>query len=249
MPLLPHGNGRRAGWVLATAAVVLLTLGTVTSADNLFVDSDPSAGQRPTATATDFDGNRYQIVAIGTQVWTAGNLRVTHYRDGTAIQHASSDEEWSGVSTGAYCSPAVESPADDHRYGLLYNYHAVADARGLCPEGWHIPTAEEWRTLIEYLGGAALAGGKMKDTDSDAWSISVPGTTNESGFSAIPAGGRGRFGAAGEAGSYATWWSSTSSDSDYAWHWGLHPGKHAIRSNPGHKSSGFSVRCIRNASR
>ena len=103
----------------------------------------------------------------------------------------------------------------------------------------------EWRHLIEYLGGAEVAGGKMKENSLGHWRISVPGMSNESGFSAIPAGGRGQYGSAGDVGYYATWWSSTSDDSTYAWHWGLHPDKNSIRANPGHKSSGFSVRCIK----
>ncbi|TES93476.1 MAG: hypothetical protein E3J94_01395, partial [Desulfobacteraceae bacterium] len=139
----------------------------------------------------------------------------------------------------------LDASAGIDAYGFLYKFHAVNHSRGLCPEGWHVPTAGEWRTLIDYLGGVEVAGGKMRETGSGLWRISVPGSTNESGFSATPAGGRGRLGSAGDAGYYATWWSSTSSDPTYAWHWGLYPDRNSIRSNPGNKSSGFSVRCIK----
>ena len=108
-----------------------------------------------------------------------------------------------------------------------------------------MPAADEWRTLIDYLGGVEVAGGKMKETRSGLWRVSAPGTTNESGFSAVPAGGRGRLGGAGDVGFYATWWSSTWYDSTNAWHWGLYPGKNGVRFNPGHKASGFSVRCVK----
>jgi uncharacterized protein (TIGR02145 family) len=130
-------------------------------------------------------------------------------------------------------------------YGLLYNFHAVSNGRSLCPDGWHVPSQAECMTLIDYLGGEAVAGGKLKDGNCSLWRTGTRRGTNESGFAGLPAGGRGRLGSAGEVGYYATWWSSTSCDSAYAWHWGLYPDKDGIRSNPGHKASGFSVRCIK----
>jgi uncharacterized protein (TIGR02145 family) len=196
-------------------------------------------------TVTDIEGYTYRTITIGAQVWMAENLRVTRYRDGTAISTESGKTKWSNLILGAYCLPESESTAGIETFGLLYNFNAVNDARGLSPEGWHVPTAEEWRTLIDYLGGVEQAGGRMRETSSGLWRTSIPGSTNESRFSAVPAGGRGRLGSATDVGYFATWWSSTSFDSTYAWHWGLYPDKNSIRSNPGHKSSGFSVRCIK----
>jgi len=195
-------------------------------------------------TVTDVDGNVYAIVSIGAQVWMVENLATTRYRDGSRIPQVEDEERWTNIVTGAYCRPALKPSKVAKAYGLLYNFRAVSDCRGLCPDGCHVPTAEEWRELIEYLGGDDVAGSKMKVTSAGSWRIQVPGTNNESGFSALPAGGRGRLGSAGEVGKYATWWSSTSHDSFYAWHWGLHPDKNGIRANPGHIQSGFSVRCI-----
>jgi uncharacterized protein (TIGR02145 family) len=220
-------------------------MGTVHPDEHRIDDYNPTAEQAREGAVSDIDGNSYHTVTIGTQVWMVENLRVSHYRDSTAIPCVSDNEEWSFLTSGAYCFPALDSLVYRDSYGLLYNFHAVDDSRGLGPEGWHVPTAEEWRHLIDYLGGVQVAGGKMKQTGSGIWRISVPGTTNESGFSAMPAGGRGRFGSAGEVGYYATWWASTSHDSIFAWHWGLYPDKNSIRSNPGRKSSGFSVRCIK----
>jgi len=205
---------------------------------------DADGGRPPGDVVVDVDGNAYRTVTIGAQVWLAENLRVVHYRDRTAILGVAGREEWSWARMGMYCPPERDPLASEEAYGLLYNFRAVADGRGLCPEGWHVPTAAEWRALIAYLGGDETAGAKMKETRSGLWRTPLPGSTNESGFSALPAGGRGLLGGAGEAGYYATWWSSTSSDATYAWHWGLYPDKHGIRSNPGHKASGFSVRCV-----
>jgi len=194
----------------------------------------------------DIDGNVYRTVKIGAQVWMAENLKVAHYRDGSPIPNIQDDEEWSRLEEGAY-GLTPKDPADyKATYGCLYNYYAVDDSRGLAPEGWHVPTASEWRELMAYLGGEATGGGKMKDVRSRLWKIVPSGSSNESGFSALPAGGRGRRGEIGEVGYYATWWSSTSEDALQAWHWGLHPDKSGFRYNPGHKASGFSVRCVKN---
>jgi uncharacterized protein (TIGR02145 family) len=215
-----------------------------TAADPSSKSETPSERSRY-GTVEDVDGNRYRTVEIGAQIWMADNLETTRYRDGSAIPHVVDAATWSDGSIGAYCFPANDRDATPASYGLLYNFAAVNDRRGLCPEGWHVPTATEWRTLVDQLGGADIAGKTMKDVDSGLWSLSTPGADNSSGFSALPAGGRGRFGDAGEVGMYATWWAATSEDDEYAWHWGLYPDRNSIRFNPGHMASGFSVRCVR----
>ncbi len=208
----------------------------------------PESGQKDAfeaAVVKDYDGNIYRTVKIGGQTWMAENLKVTHYRDGTPIPDIPDEDIWSRLTTGALCWMDNDPLTHKDVYGALYNFHAVTDSRNICPPGWHVPTIEEWRILENSLGGQKVAGGKMKDFASGLWKVKHSGVTNESGFSAVPAGGRGRTGNPGEGGYYATWWSSTSYDADFAWHWGLYPDKPAIRSNPGHKASGFSVRCVK----
>jgi len=174
----------------------------------------------------------------------AENLRTTRFRDGSAIPFIPDQPAWSELSVGAFCRPALGPAKDPDLFGLLYNHHAVSDSRGLCPDGWHVPDVEEWRNLVEYLGGFEVAGLRMRDLESGQWEVTLPKAENRIGFSGIPAGGRGRLGAASDVGYFATWWASTASDSDHAWHFGLHPDNPVIRSNPGHKASGFSVRCV-----
>jgi len=193
---------------------------------------------------TDVDGNTYPVVRIGAQHWTASNLRVTHYRDGTPIPHVQQSDEWSARVDGALCLPEPSSFNRHPAYGLLYNFHAVRSSRGLCPEGWHVPGADEWAQLVATLGGVDVAGARMRDTATGLWETTLPGTAEDSGFAAVPAGGRGRYGEPAEVGRYATWWSSTPEDDEFAWHWGLYPDRSSVRFNPGHTSSGFSVRCI-----
>jgi len=204
-----------------------------------------AAKQNSVEVLMDQDGNIYRTVKIGNQVWMAENLKVTHYRDGSAIPDVPDNDAWSKLMTGALCWIENDSIQYKNVYGALYNYYAVVDRRKLSPIGWHIPTIDEWRMLEQYLGGKESAGGKMKDLASHLWKAIHRGADNSSGFSAVPAGGRGRLGSSSEAGYYATWWALTSQDEDFAWHWGLHPDRPNIRSNPGHKASGFSVRCVK----
>jgi len=103
-------------------------------------------------------------VAIGTQVWTTKNLDVATFRNGDAIPQAKTDEEWKAASDNkqpAWCYYDNKA-ANGTKYGKLYNWYAVNDARGLAPSGWHVPTDEEWTVLSTYLGGKEVAGKKMK---------------------------------------------------------------------------------------
>lgn len=192
----------------------------------------------------DVDGNEYSSVQIGEQVWLVENLRTTRYQDGTPVLRVENDDSWSRTEEGAYCRPATSGEPLNGPYGLLYNFAAVTHPSKLCPAGWRVPSADDWRELINHLGGDDIAGAKLKAARGGSWSTLPEGTTNESGFTAVPAGGRGRVGGAGEAGRFATWWSSTLEEPMYAWHWGVYPDRHAIRANPGHVNSGFSVRCV-----
>ncbi|HCN24393.1 MAG TPA: hypothetical protein DIS65_03375, partial [Candidatus Marinimicrobia bacterium] len=144
-------------------------------------------------TVTDIDGNIYEIVQIGDQLWMAENLKVTHYNDGTEIPTGYSDNDWAGLSTGAYAVYGDnESNADT--YGYLYNWYAVDDDRGVCPASWHVPTDGEYTALSDYLGGTSVAGGKLKECtegscpESEYWYSPNTGATNESGFTGLPGG-------------------------------------------------------------
>jgi uncharacterized protein (TIGR02145 family) len=183
-------------------------------------------------------------ITIGTQVWMSKNLDVEKFRNGDPIPHAKTDEEWE--KAGESKQPAWcyydNDPANGAKYGKLYNWYAVNDRRGLAPEGWHVPSDEQWDVLIKYLRGKNGDGKKMKSTSG--WNNNGNGT-NESGFSGLPGGGRDYDGTFDYVGDYGFWWSSTE----------------AIRSVPGiaflitsmimhsrgssYKGGGFSVRCLR----
>ncbi|MBC8213329.1 MAG: hypothetical protein H8E71_01650 [Candidatus Marinimicrobia bacterium] len=195
---------------------------------------------------TDQDGNTYQTIQIGTQVWMSENLKVTHYRDGTAIPTGHSNSEWNNLSTGAYCAyDNNESNADT--YGYLYNWYAVNDSRNIAPEGWHVPTDDEWTILTDYLGGSSVAGGKMKETGTEHWNSPNTGATNESGFTALPGGYRqynGNYNYSYPMGNYGYFWSSTESSSSSARGRELNYNNSAVNRHNYPKRSGFSVRCL-----
>ena len=148
-----------------------------------------------------------QNVTIGTQVWMTKNLDVSTFRNGDIIPEAKTDEEWELFGESkipAWCY-YENDPVFGEVYGKLYNWHAVSDPRGLAPEGFHIPTDEEQKKLLDYVGSDALI--KMKSTSG--WAFDLSGT-NVTGFSALPGGGRRVPGGTFDGiGGYGAWWSST----------------------------------------
>ena len=192
----------------------------------------------------DYDGNAYPTITIGTQVWMAENLRVTHYRNGNVIPNVTDNSAWAALTTGAYCWYNNDQAANA-KYGVLYNWYAVDDSRGLCPAGWHVPTDAEWTVFTTYLGGEAIAGGKMKSV-SALWTSPNTDATNNSGFSGLPGGGRyGSNGSFCSLGNYGGFWSSSQTDTGSAWGRILYYGHAYVYRYYGSKEGGFSVRCLR----
>lgn len=161
----------------------------------------------------DADGNLYNIVQIGNQLWMAENLRTTRYNDGQDIPHRIFNHyDSSVVTTPAYYWYNNDETYKDP-YGALYTYSTVATGK-LCPAGWHIPDNAEWDTLASTLGGSDIAGGKLKEAGTAHWSNSNYGADNSSGFTGLP-GGMLLGGASHMAAEFAFmrdygfWWSST----------------------------------------
>jgi uncharacterized protein (TIGR02145 family) len=193
---------------------------------------------------TDFDGNVYNTLTIGTQVWMDENLKVTHYRNGDAIPNVTDNTVWSGLTTGAY-SDYDNSPGNSTTYGLLYNGYAVVDSRKLCPTGWHVPTVEEWDVLVNYLGGESAAGGKLKETDIIHWQSPNTGATNESGFTTLPSGYRESDGTFAGLGYYTDLWSSSGVNIDELYRRLITYDDVYVNNNGVPEVYGFSVRCLK----
>ncbi len=188
------------------------------------------------------------VISICCQSWMTTNLDVDHYRNGDSIPQVKTAKEWRNLTKGAYCYYENDSTSF---YGKLYNWYAVNDPRGLAPEGWHVPTEGEWRTLIEdCLGGKDAAGKKMKEAGNTHWSDLTTNASgsNLSGFTGLPGGSRiGRSGAFSDIQETGVWWSSsTVGTSNACWSRYLRNYSDGVleKSNDGRKN-GFSVRCLR----
>ena len=193
-----------------------------------------------------------QQVTIGTQIWQTTNLNVSTYSDGTPIPQITDPSEWSSSPIGAWCY-YDNIIANGTTYGKLYNWHAVVGIHNaasvnnlslrkqLAPAGWHIPTDAEWTTLISYLGGSSVAGGKMKATSFTG--------NNLSGFTALPGGYRYNSGTFNEVGQIGQWWRSIEFSADrYYSIWLTRSSSNASASTWGDKNAGYSVRCISDSS-
>lgn len=186
----------------------------------------------------------FKEIEIGKQVWMAQNLNIDTFNNGDSIPKAKTDVEWllaSQKKQAAWCYTEYDT-TNKTVYGKLYNWYAVTDPRGFAPQGWHVPSIDEWKQLIDILG--IDAGIKMKW--GSGWYNNRNGT-NLSGFSALPAGYIDDInGLAMLNGMSAIWWSSTEIDTNSASSISLlYINQIPIDDNLG-KGFGLSVRCIKN---
>lgn len=196
-------------------------------------------------TVTDINGNIYNTVTIGTQVWMAENLKTTSYSNGDPIPNVTGNIQWGNLNSAAW-SHYNSSSQYENPYGKLYNWFAVNDNRNICPIGWHVPSDAEWTKLTDYLGGVSVAVSKMKSTGTQFWQSPNQDATNESGFSGLPGGFRAYNGAFGWIRENGSWWSSTekSENANVAWHRSL-TSNNSVGRGGNDKKTGFSVRCLK----
>lgn len=235
--------------------IVVLLLGLVITG----IQAQQNDTKIPTeATLTDIDGNVYHTVTIGSQVWMAENLRTTRYSNGDTIGTTSpATLDISNETEPKYQWVFENNQSDLPVYGRLYTWYATTDSRGIAPEGWHIPTDSEWTTLINFLGGENVAGGKLKEAGTVHWKSPNTGATNESGFTGLPGGSRPENGIfdgggvfVGDKHHYGAWWSSSEKNSAIAINRYLSYKTSETSSfgdNWSGKRWGFSVRCIKDA--
>jgi uncharacterized protein (TIGR02145 family) len=211
-------------------------------------------GDGSSCVVLDIDENPYDPIQIGDQVWLKQNLKVTHYNDGSEILNITNDGEWIDITTGAYGNYNNAS-SNGETYGRLYNGFVVDDERGVCPEGFHIPTDDEWTMLITYLApdgeeenddDNTIAGGMMKEVGLEHWNSPNEGATNESGFTAL--GGGIRSGETGDYFSrhyYGNFWSSTEEDETYWARMMMYNTSFVQRIFIYDNSWGLSIRCVK----
>ena len=129
----------------------------------------------------------------------------------------------------------------------MYNWYAISDARNVCPTNWHVADTADWSSLISYLGGEAVAGGKMKSIDTLYWSGGSNYGNNESGLAMLPAGYMSHLWLFDGFGLYGNYWAAGEDSLNTGFKLGLVPDNWDVHIFGGEqKRSGFSVRCVKN---
>ena len=218
-------------------------------------------------TCEDIDGNVYETVQIGQQIWMAENLKTTRYKNGDEITFIDDPNNWDNNYIGHYAAYNNDL-TNVNTYGYLYNWSAANDIRDICPDGFHLPSDEEWSELILHLDPSAnpyaenhddvhsdIAGSALKSTgtiedNTGLWYDPNSDATNQSGFTALPAGltndENGNYDLFGYYLGYLAWyWTSTEIDSEFAWTRELFWLGSSIHRHSITKNYGISIRCIK----
>jgi uncharacterized protein (TIGR02145 family) len=211
--------------------------------DNNEIKKEPISDSAGTV-VRDYDGNVYNIVKIGRQIWMAENLKTTRLNDGKEISNVTNDSIWSKQIVPAYCWYKNNEVAYKNTYGALYNFYAVESGK-LCPVGWHVPSREEWQVLEDYLGDPEFAGGKLKETGTKHWLSPNADATNTTGFSALPGGMRLVNGSFYDVGQTGIWWSTTNLPPYDVWNLYVQFDYNYFYELYSFRQEGLSVRCIK----
>ena len=193
---------------------------------------------------SDIDGNVYQTLEINNKVWMAENLRTTRFSDGEEIKLVTKNTEWMKNHEPGFAWYNNDSSMFKVPYGGLYNAYAAMDER-ICPEGWHVPSLEEIKSLVSSLGDSTSAGGKLKVEGLSQWHSPNTGGGNSSGFSALPAGLRYFEGTFSSLSYFTAFWTTTEADSSSAYFLGLSYLDATASISKKSKKNGFSIRCIK----
>lgn len=214
----------------------------------------------PYYSLSDLNKNKYNALKIGQAIWMIENLKTTYYSyrkpNGSydtihglyPANRSIVDLERKPLDTLNYQVAFNGADSNIVNYGRLYTWYTSVDQRNLCPSGWHLPSEKEWDTIISFLGGAEIAGGKMKDTSKDFWKSPNVGATNSSLFSAKGCGYRTEFGSFIDQGLFGCYWSSTADPSDEtsAISYCFYAGTSKIYKSAKPKKYAMSVRCVKN---
>lgn len=218
----------------------------------------PTIAETTSGTFTDSrDGNEYNWVQIGNQVWMAENI--AYLPSVNMVADGSEDAAGSYYYVYGYDGVNVadaKATANYTTYGVLYNWTAAmagessstsnpSGIQGVCPTGWHLPSDAEWTELTAYLGGTSIAGGKLKETGTTHWNSPNTGATNETGFTALPGGFRSTHGNFNYFGNFGYWWSATEDYANDAWFRNMYYLYSNVSRRGYYKEMGFSVRCVR----
>ena len=210
--------------------------------DNSVTDDTINEG-----TVTDIDGNVYSTVQIGEQEWITENLKTTTYNNGSSIEQVTGNNQWVNITTGAFC---------------WYDNQYAVNTGNLCPDGWHVPTDQEWKELEMQLGmsqidandigirgnneGSKLSGNAILWHNGEDDSVLTNNSEfGSSGFRAFPGGGRFGFGTFSDVGYGGNWWSASENSTFSAWYRNISYSKINVNRSDGTKNNGYCVRCLK----
>jgi len=210
---------------------------------------------------TDIEGNEYHTIVVGTQTWMVENLRVTKFRNGEIIPIVTDNTKWLKLKTAALCTYNNNTEANSIRkFGRLYNYFAVKDAKNLAPIGWHVATSTDWDELDNYLKNnlgvsKSLAQAIASKTDwAESQFLGATGAldpetymivNNTSGLAALPCGIRADYGQFTSVGVYCAWWVPNEVDGNNVGFRSLTNYGASVGKNYYNQAFGLSVRCVK----
>lgn len=194
----------------------------------------------------DIDGNLYNILIIGNQIWLKENLKASRFNDNEPIALVSDNVTWNTLSTPAFCYYKNDKVFYGESYGALYNWFAVNTGK-LCPVGWHVPYEADWLALADYVGGENIAGAKLKERGFLHWYSPNLDASNEFGFTAMAGGFRsGLFSGSFRANGFrGFWWAATESNPDMARARLMTFDESVLARGSAIKKNGYSVRCLK----
>lgn len=229
--------------ILEPSTIYFIRAFLITVDDTIYSDQKAFYSHNIDAVA-DIDGNYYNPIKIGDQVWLSEDLKTTHLNDGTPIGNVINNNEWVNTTSPSFCWYANDPANYSFPRGLLYNYYTVETGK-ICPEGWHVASNKEWETLKNFLGGKSVAGGKLKMAGYFFWRSPNKGANNDSNFSSVPGGyrsGKGEF-------FFSTvvnkWWSSDSNPPGAGFDWYVSFDQQGLYNEFTLKVYGYSIRCIK----
>jgi uncharacterized protein (TIGR02145 family) len=249
-------NPSHAYSTVGTYSIILTTTNTFGSDDEtktnyIAVNNEGEAGYFTDGR----DEHIYNWITIGDQVWMAENLAylpaINPPSNGSYAEPYYYVYGYSGISDSA-----AKLTTNYAAYGVLYNWMAAMNGaegsssnpsgiQGVCPEGWHMPSYEEWSELTGFLGGDNVAGGKLKETGYTHWNSPNTGATNKSGFRALPGGNRYHNGDFDQVGNFGLWWSTNDVSELTAWGPDMGHDYTQVVRNKRCKDCGYSIRCVR----
>lgn len=200
----------------------------------------------------DIDGNSYNTIKIGDQLWMKENLRTTHFTNGDEILTTPRYQDIGSEINPIYQWSYFEDKENPAIYGRFYTWYAIKESRRICPEGWHVPSSAEWDKMINFLGGNIIAGGILKETINNYWGGLPMSNQKTNGFDAVPTGVRLENGFLMHESTETTFWASDDYVLEingqptylFALNYSLRDQSSEIKQYATRKNSGMVVRCV-----